>query len=170
MSRGCRDYGGDGDSNRRTCWHVWHWGHFASFSFILYWFCKLAYLLLSTSGRERHCVVRHCHHGSRVGAQDMYRPKHLKRAMVSPYVVIVIALVFSDLTYGALLLWPLWTYVAHLSNAETYTNFSAHVACSQVEATEDEDPLASAVALQFVTPEADTMFMYFKYSLHLLLF
>ena len=70
-------------------------------------FLKLAYLLLSTSGRERHCVVRHCHHGSRVGAQDMYRPKYLKRAMVSPYVVIVIALVFSDLTYGARLLWPL---------------------------------------------------------------
>jgi len=71
------------------------------------WFCKLAYILLSTSDSERHCVVRHCHHGSRVGAQDKYRPNHLKRTMVSPYVVIVIALVFSDLTYGALLLWPL---------------------------------------------------------------
>ena len=29
---------------------------------ILDWFCKLAYLLLNTSGRERLCVVWHCHH------------------------------------------------------------------------------------------------------------
>ena len=66
------------------------------------WFCKLAYLLLSTSGRERHCVVRHCHHGSRVGAQDMFTSKHMKRFMVSlAIVVIVIAPVFSNPTYGA---------------------------------------------------------------------
>ena len=42
---------------------------------ILDWFCELAYLLLSTSGRERHCVVWHCHHRSRVGAQDMFTNK-----------------------------------------------------------------------------------------------
>ena len=42
---------------------------------ILDWFCILVYLLLSTSSRERHCVVWHCHHGSRVGAQDMFTSK-----------------------------------------------------------------------------------------------
>ena len=69
---------------------------------ILDWFCELAYLLLSTSGRERHCVVWHCHHRSRVGAQDMFTSKHMKRATVSlAIVVIVIAPVFSNPTYGA---------------------------------------------------------------------
>ena len=71
---------------------------------ILDWFCELAYLLLSTSGRERHCVVWHCHHRSRVGAQDMFTSKHMKRFMVSlAIVVIIIVLVSSNPTYGALL-------------------------------------------------------------------
>ena len=71
---------------------------------ILDLFCKLAYLLLSTSGRERHCVVWHCHHRSRVGAQDMFTSKNMKRFMVSlAIVVIIIVLVSSNPTYGALL-------------------------------------------------------------------
>ena len=71
---------------------------------ILDWFCELAYLLLSTSGRERHCVVWHCHHRSRLGAQDMFTSKHMKRFMVSlAIVVIIIVLVSSNPTYGALL-------------------------------------------------------------------
>ena len=71
---------------------------------ILDWFCKLAYLLLNTSGRERLCVVWHCHHRSRVGAQNMFTSKHMKRFMVSlAIVVIVIVFDSSNSTYGALL-------------------------------------------------------------------
>ena len=110
---------------------------------ILDWFCKLAYLLLNTSGRERLCVVWHCHHRSRVGAQNMFTSKHMNRFMVSlAIVVIVIVLDSSNSTYGALLRPTMNICCLFVERRNLYNMFcSCRVLSSR--ATEDEDPHAS---------------------------